>query len=99
PPEVQNVIYNVRPGLTGIGSIVFRDEEELISEIKRNGGSVWDFYRERIYPHKGKLEEWYQQKMSFWLDLSIIFLTAWVIIFPRSELYYRWFRDLPRRDF
>ena len=31
PPEVQSVIYNVKPGLTGIGSIIFRDEEELIT--------------------------------------------------------------------
>ena len=29
--DVQGKIYNVRPGLTGIGSIIFRDEESLIS--------------------------------------------------------------------
>ena len=28
--EVQSIIYNVKPGLTGIGSIVFRDEESII---------------------------------------------------------------------
>ena len=31
PEHVKAVIYNVKPGLTGIGSIVFRDEEELLS--------------------------------------------------------------------
>ena len=29
PDHIQKVIYNVKPGLTGIGSIIFRDEEEL----------------------------------------------------------------------
>ena len=32
--EVQSKIYNVKPGLTGIGSIVFRDEESIISAVK-----------------------------------------------------------------
>ena len=27
PPEVKERIYSVRPGLTGIGSVVFRDED------------------------------------------------------------------------
>ena len=32
--KIQSQIYNVKPGLTGIGSIIFRDEETLISAIK-----------------------------------------------------------------
>ena len=53
PNEVQKVIYNVKPGLTGIGSIIFRDEEELITEVKNNGGDLWEFYKGKIYPFKG----------------------------------------------
>ena len=30
--EIQEKIYDVKPGITGIGSIIFRDEEELISK-------------------------------------------------------------------
>jgi lipopolysaccharide/colanic/teichoic acid biosynthesis glycosyltransferase len=37
PNEVQKIIYNVIPGLTGIGSIIFRDEESLITDVKNNG--------------------------------------------------------------
>ena len=33
--EVQSKIYNVKPGLTGIGSIIFRDEESIISAVTR----------------------------------------------------------------
>ena len=99
PNEIQKVIYNVKPGLTGIGSIIFRDEEELISEVKNNGGDLWEFYKGKIYPFKGELEMWYQEHNSFFLDLQLIFLTAWVIIFPQSKLYEKWFKDLPKRNF
>ena len=86
PKEVQKVIYNVKPGLTGIGSIIFRDEEELITEVKNNGGDLWEFYKGKIYPFKGELEMWYQNHKSFTLDMKLIFLTAWVILSPTSEL-------------
>jgi len=74
PSKIQEVIYNVKPGLTGIGSIIFRDEEELITEVKNNGGDLWDFYKGKIYPFKGELEMWYQDHNSFFLDLQLIFL-------------------------
>ena len=99
PPDVQEVIYNVKPGLTGIGSIVFRDEEELITEVKNKGGDTWKFYKEDIYPFKGELEKWYQEHESFVTDVKIIFITAWVILKPESEIVYKWFKDLPRREF
>jgi lipopolysaccharide/colanic/teichoic acid biosynthesis glycosyltransferase len=99
PEEVKKVIYNVPPGLTGIGSVIFRDEEELITQIKDNGGDTWDFYVNSIYPFKGSVEKWYQNNQSFTTDLKIIILTAWVIIFPESNLVYDWFKDLPKRPF
>jgi len=99
PEDVKTVIYNVPPGLTGIGSIIFRDEEELISQIKDRGEDAWDFYKNKIYPFKGKVEQWYQKHQSFIVDLKIIFLTAWVIFFPKSELVYAWFPSLPKRNF
>jgi lipopolysaccharide/colanic/teichoic acid biosynthesis glycosyltransferase len=99
PSKIQEVIYNVKPGLTGIGSIIFRDEEELITEVKNNGGDLWDFYKGKIYPFKGELEMWYQDHNFFFLDLQLIFLTAWVIMIPDSKLYEKWFKDLPKRNF
>ena len=99
PAEIQKVIYNVKPGLTGIGSIIFRDEETLITEIRDLGGDTWDFYVNKIYPFKGDLEKWYQNNYSFSTDFKIIILTAWVIIFPKSNLTYKWFPSLPKRPF
>lgn len=96
--EVQKNIYNVRPGLTGIGSIIFREEESLISAASENE-NPHDFYKRVIAPYKGKLEMWYQLNRSISLDLQLIFLTAWVIFFPKSRLYEKWFDDLPKRNF
>jgi lipopolysaccharide/colanic/teichoic acid biosynthesis glycosyltransferase len=99
PENIQKVIYDVKPGLSGIGSIIFRDEEEIITKIKNDGGDIWDFYKVTIYPFKGSLELWYQKKKSLFLDLKLIFLTLWVIVFPNSRIYEKWFKDLPKRSF
>jgi lipopolysaccharide/colanic/teichoic acid biosynthesis glycosyltransferase len=95
--EVQSKIYNVKPGLTGIGSIIFRDEESIISDVTDE--DPHEFYKRIIAPYKGELEMWYQSNNSFFLDLQLIFMTAWVIVVPTSKLYERWFKDLPKRSF
>ena len=95
--DVQSKIYNVKPGLTGIGSIIFRDEESIISAVKDE--DPHEFYKRVIAPYKGELEMWYQSNISFFLDLQLIFITAWVILVPTSKLYEKWFKDLPKRSF
>lgn len=97
PEDVQKVIYNVKPGLTGIGSIIFRNEEELITQVKNEGGDTWEYYKNTIYPFKGKLEQWYHKNASFSTDMKLIFLTAWVILSPNSQIMYKWFKDLPKK--
>ena len=95
--DVQSKIYNVKPGLTGIGSIIFRDEESIISAVKDE--DPHEFYKRILAPYKGELEMWYQSNCSFLLDLQLIFMTAWVILVPNSKLYEKWFKDLPKRSF
>tara|TARA_B100001250_G_C19790748_1_gene786386 strand:- start:429 stop:1097 length:669 start_codon:yes stop_codon:yes gene_type:complete len=95
--KIQNKIYNVKPGLTGIGSIVFRDEESIISAVEDE--DPHEYYKRVIAPHKGDLEIWYQSNRSFILDIKIIFLTAWVIIFRQSRLFEKMLKDFPKRSF
>jgi lipopolysaccharide/colanic/teichoic acid biosynthesis glycosyltransferase len=95
--EVQSNIYNVKPGLTGIGSIIFRDEESIISAVTDE--DPHDFYKRVIAPYKGELEMWYQEHRSLYLDFQLIFMTAFVILVPSTRLYEKWFKDLPRRVF
>ena len=97
PEKIQLKIYNIKPGLTGVGSIIFRDEESIISAVKKE--DPHEFYKRVIAPYKGELEMWYQNNNSLLLDLQLIFMTAWVIFFPKSKLYEKWFKDLPIRNF
>jgi len=94
--EMKSKVYNVTPGLTGIGSIVFRDEELIITQSKL---SPQETYRDIILPYKGRLEVWYQQHRNFYTDFMIMFLTAWCIVFSKSNLVYKVFPSLPKREF
>jgi lipopolysaccharide/colanic/teichoic acid biosynthesis glycosyltransferase len=92
PEDIRYKVYDSKPGITGIGSVVFRDEENMISAATL---PPHEFYEAVIAPYKGSLEIWYQAHKSFWVDLVILFLTVWVIIFPKSRLMYKVFPDLP----
>lgn len=95
PEHIQKVVYNSKPGITGIGSIVFRDEEKEISDSDL---PPHDYYAQFVAPYKGELELWYQQNKSLYVDFMLIFLTAWVIIVPESDLVFKVFSDLPKRE-
>ena len=89
--KTQDVIKQVRPGLSGLGSIIFREEEELMHGVT---ASV-DFYDDVIAPYKGSLEEWYVTNRSLYIYFILIFVTVWVVIFPKTTLPWIAFRGLP----
>jgi lipopolysaccharide/colanic/teichoic acid biosynthesis glycosyltransferase len=93
--EMKAKVYRVKPGLTGIGSIVFRDEELIITQSNL---SPEDCYRNVILPYKGALEIWYQQHRNFKTDFMILFLTGFYIFFPASKLVYKIFPSLPKKE-
>ncbi|MBL0304979.1 MAG: sugar transferase [Chitinophagaceae bacterium] len=94
--EMKSKVYNAQPGLTGIGSIVFRDEELIITQSNL---PPHECYRDIILPYKGTLEVWYKQHQNFFTDFMILFLTAWYIVFPKSNMVYKVFPSLPKRSF
>ncbi|HTN67878.1 MAG TPA: sugar transferase [Dysgonamonadaceae bacterium] len=94
-PEVQAVIYKNRPGITGLGSLVFRDEERLVTAYKKLGKDPVQYYRTYIYPYKGALEQWYYHNASLLVDFKILFLTFWSLVNSNSEMVYKTFNNLP----
>ena len=92
--EARKCYDAMTPGLSGIGSVVFRDEEYYTSKAK----DPMEFLRKYIQPFKGDLEVWYYNNRSLWVDCKIIFLTVWVILFPKSDFAYKMFPSLPRKD-
>ncbi len=69
--EEQREVITVRPGITDLASIEYRNENELL-EGKTD---PIDFYISEIMPHKLELNRHYIQNQSLILDLKIIFTT------------------------
>jgi lipopolysaccharide/colanic/teichoic acid biosynthesis glycosyltransferase len=93
PEHVKRELNKIRPGLTGLGSIFFRDEETILEKNKHL--SYEDCYANIIAPYKGQLELWFVKHQSVGLYLLLIVLTAWVVVFPDSKLHLKLFKSLP----
>jgi lipopolysaccharide/colanic/teichoic acid biosynthesis glycosyltransferase len=91
PLSSQNEIIKVRPGLSGIGSIVFRNEEDMI-HVNNDPNK---FYDEVVMPYKGFLEEWYVSHQNISSYFILIGLTVFVIFRSDSDLVWRLFKDIP----
>ena len=90
--EEQTVVSSLKPGVTGIGSIVFRDEEALLAHADMPPRA---FYFQHIAPYKAALEAWYACHISFRTDCLLLFLTLWTIFFPTSNWHFKIFKSLP----
>lgn len=91
PEEARQKLNTIRPGLTGIGSIVFRDEERYLVDREE----PMEFYRKHIIPHKSDLEVWFVENNSLLSYIKIIFVTAWVIVLPTTNIADKVFDGLP----
>lgn len=92
PKHSQETIVKVRPGLSGIGSIVFRDEEEIMHGHQDPNY----FYDQVIMPYKGQLEEWYVENQNMYTYFMLIGLTVWVVLVPGSAAVWKTFSNLPK---
>ena len=91
PAEARQKLNTIRPGLTGIGSIVFRDEERYLADRDE----PMEFYREHIIPYKSDLEIWFVENDTIWLYIKMIFVTVWVVVFPSSTIVDGAFDGIP----
>ncbi len=91
PAAMRDIIIQVRPGLSGIGPIVFRGEEDLLAD---HAGTV-NFYDHVIAPYKGQVEAWYVDHQTLWTYFIVIAVTVWVVLVPGSGLVWRAFAGLP----
>jgi lipopolysaccharide/colanic/teichoic acid biosynthesis glycosyltransferase len=89
--DTQHILGMVRPGLSGIGSIIFREEEEILD----GANSTVDFYQDTIAPYKGALETWYVKNNTLANYLKAIIVTMIVVIYPNSQIAWRVFKGLP----
>ena len=90
--EVKSKIKNLRPGLTGVGSIIFRNEEDVLSKL---GEDKDNYYKSIIVPYKGELEVWYSNNKTILLYFKIIIATFLVVLFPKSTYFKKILANIP----
>ncbi len=77
-PDEFRTIHSVRPGLTGVASITYRNESALLAECS----SPEAMYVEEILPAKIQMELEYVKSRSLKLDLLLISKTFRALISP-----------------
>ena len=91
-PSDLEIVLRVRPGLTGVGSLVFRDEESILHDQP----SPREFYDTYIAPYKARLEIWSIENFSVRYFFTILILTLLIVLLPRlTGIIWRMFPTLP----
>ncbi len=74
-------VLTVRPGITDLSSIAYRDEEELLARQV----NPRTYYLEVVLPHKLSLNAEYIRDISLKNDLSLITKTLFQLFFNRPR--------------
>ena len=91
PVDAREKIYNAKPGLTGIGSIVFRNEEKILQQFTDKKY----FHQYIIIPYKAMLESWYVDQHNIINYFRIIITTARVVLRADSDVWKKAFKGFP----
>ncbi|PQV47714.1 lipopolysaccharide/colanic/teichoic acid biosynthesis glycosyltransferase [Jejuia pallidilutea] len=70
------VIFKLRPGITGLASLEYRNEVELLKKAK----DPEDYFINSIIPDKLRFNKLYLKKRNFLLDLKLIFITIYRVV-------------------
>ena len=89
--EVKSAIDTIPPGLSGLGSVVFRDEEDMLNNVEDRDS----FHDTVIAPYKGQLEIWFTQHRTLSTYFKLIWLTVLAVLNPSSNAWKTSFKDLP----
>lgn len=74
--DYQRNILRIKPGITELASIVYRDENEVLAKSE----NPEETYINEIMPKKIALNIEYMQKLGFWYDIKLIFMTFVAIL-------------------
>ena len=75
-PERWAIVHAVRPGITDLAAILYRDEEKILANVP----DPERLYREEILPRKLDLYEEYVRSRTFWGDVKILGRTAIALV-------------------
>ena len=75
PEAVRREILSVKPGITSPASVLYRNEEGLLSHQ-----NLMQTYLKSVLPSKLRLDQLYVRRHSFWLDLDVLLWTALIVL-------------------
>ena len=92
-PEIHKKdLIKMKPGLSGIGSIIFSNEEAMLDGKE----DPIKFYQNFIAPYKADLEIWYLKKnRKFILYLFLIIATVLAVIGFKKTYIFKIYKDIP----
>lgn len=101
PESVRREVLSVRPGITSPASVIYKDEEKLLTSV-----NVMDEYLRDLLPNKLRLDQLYVRNHSFLSDLDLLFSTLVALVpglrrvpVPTESLYHGWLYHFAHRYF
>ena len=80
--DARSKISSIRPGLTGIGSVFFRDEERYFVDSSDSD----EIYKSLISPIKERLEIWYIDNRNVTLYLRLVWATIAAVLWNENRI-------------
>ena len=91
PKNLKKDIKKIKPGLSGLASLILRNEELILSK----SSNPLDFHANILSPYKAETEIWFNKNSSLLNYFKILFLTLWIVIFPKSNILEKFFKTRP----
>lgn len=76
PPALRDKVLSVRPGITDLASIEYRDESAVLARAH----DPEQAYVREVLPHKLRLAAHYVDNASLWLDVRLIWRTLVAVV-------------------
>ena len=92
PERQKKDLQKIKPGLSGLASLILRNEEEILS----HSSSPVDFHSNILTPFKGEIEIWFSERHSIANYFKIIFLTIWIVVFSGSKILEKVYKNRPK---
>ena len=78
PGKIRDKVFEMPPGLSGVGSIIFRNEESLLN----TSTDPISFHTNVISPYKLSLDCWYSENRNIVRYIFLIILTIFAVLSP-----------------
>lgn len=91
PPDSIKKMSSIKPGLSGLSSIMLRNEEEILSKVD----DPILFHSTVLSKYKSSLEIWYHDRNNLLNYFLLIFITVWKIFFRNSRVVEFIFKNIP----